>query len=135
MTRNRTNRLNLNLQSGSEGWYLKKHAKRFDEAIKENEPTDKIELPPEETPSTMDKRNVYVDPDPGPYSPPNRLLSSFLTGQGQDGHFRRSSTRAGRWALSVDQSPLLRKYNSTIRSGGRGGSVNAVAEEVFTSRM
>jgi hypothetical protein len=54
--------------------HLKTHAKRFDEVIEENEPTDKIELPPEQTPSTMDKNDIYVDPDPGLYSPPNPLL-------------------------------------------------------------
>lgn len=54
--------------------HLKGHAKRFDEVMREDEPTDKIEIPPELTPSTRDKNDVYVDQNPGPFSPPNPLL-------------------------------------------------------------
>jgi hypothetical protein len=54
--------------------HLKNHAKRFDKTVEENEPTDKIELPREQTPTTSDNNVIYVDPDPGPYSAPNPLL-------------------------------------------------------------
>lgn len=39
-------------------------------------PVDKIELPPALTPQTSDQNSVYVDPDPGPFSPPNPLSPS-----------------------------------------------------------
>jgi hypothetical protein len=54
--------------------HLKNHAMRFEQVIQENEPTDKIELPREQTPTTSDNNVIYVDPDPGPYSAPNPLL-------------------------------------------------------------
>lgn len=54
--------------------HLGNHAKRVDEVIKDGEPTDQIELPREQTPTTSDNNVIYVDPDPGLYSLPNPLL-------------------------------------------------------------
>lgn len=50
--------------------HLQNHAKRFGEVIEEDEPTDQIELPREQTPTTSDNNVIYVDPNPGLYSPP-----------------------------------------------------------------
>jgi hypothetical protein len=50
--------------------HLQNHAERFDKVIKEDEPTDQIELPREQTPTTSDNNVIYVDPNPGLYSPP-----------------------------------------------------------------
>ena len=54
--------------------HLKGHAERFGKVIDDDEPVDQIELPREQTPTTRDNNFIYVDPDPGPYSPPNPLL-------------------------------------------------------------
>lgn len=53
--------------------HLRRHAERFDKVLEEDEPTDKIELSPELAPSTRDRNDIYVDPFPGPFSPPNPL--------------------------------------------------------------
>src|SRR4051812_37335363 len=53
---------------------LTEHGKRFHKLIEANEPVDEIELPPELTPMTRDKNDIYVDPDSTPFSPPNPLL-------------------------------------------------------------
>lgn len=50
--------------------HLKNQAVRFNEVIKGDEPADQIELPQEHTPTTSDNNIIYVDPDPGLYSPP-----------------------------------------------------------------
>lgn len=54
--------------------HLKQHAKRFKNVMENDEPTDKIELPPDQSPTTADNNIIYIDPDPGLYSPPNPLL-------------------------------------------------------------
>jgi hypothetical protein len=50
---------------------LKRHAYEFRALLQKNQPVDNIEIPPEHSPITSDRNDIYVDPDPGPYSPPN----------------------------------------------------------------
>jgi hypothetical protein len=53
---------------------LGKYAAAFEKMTEKNEPVDNMELPPPLSPNTRDRNPIYVDPDPGPYSPPNPLL-------------------------------------------------------------
>jgi hypothetical protein len=50
---------------------LVKHAEGFKDFLNKNEPVDNIEMPSELSPTSRDRNDLYVDPDPGPYSPPN----------------------------------------------------------------
>jgi hypothetical protein len=50
---------------------LTDHAKTFHDLLEKNEPSDNIQVPQELSPTTNDNNVIYVDPDPGPYSPPN----------------------------------------------------------------
>ena len=53
---------------------LKRSADRLCNQLDRAFPQDHIELPPALIPVTRDNRYIYVDPFPGPYSPPNPLL-------------------------------------------------------------
>lgn len=55
---------------------LRKYADAFQRQIEESEPADNIQIPPESSPNTSDNNIIYVDPDPGPYSPPNPVAPS-----------------------------------------------------------
>ena len=52
---------------------LGEYAKAFQKIIEGSEPVDHIEIPREQSPTTSDKNDLYIDPYPGPYSPPNPL--------------------------------------------------------------
>jgi hypothetical protein len=52
---------------------LMDHADAFQKTLEKNEPVDNIELPRESSPTTEDNRVIHVDPEPGPFSPPNPL--------------------------------------------------------------
>lgn len=48
--------------------YLRAHAKHFRDRMKEVGPSDPIELPPGLSPTTRDRNELYVDPNP--FAPP-----------------------------------------------------------------
>lgn len=50
---------------------LRSIAKRVGERIDESEPVDNIQLPPHVSPTTRDNNVIYVDPEGGPFAPPN----------------------------------------------------------------
>lgn len=50
---------------------LAKYARAIEDRINRSAPVDRIELPPALTPQTSDQNSHYVDPYPGPFSPPN----------------------------------------------------------------
>ncbi|MFZ5717349.1 MAG: hypothetical protein ACOY3N_31355 [Bradyrhizobium sp.] len=50
--------------------YLRAHATEFRERIKAARPSDPIELPPGLSPTTRDRNELYVDPNP--FAPPMR---------------------------------------------------------------
>jgi hypothetical protein len=52
---------------------LGEYAKVFQKIVEGSEPVDHIEIPREQSPTTADTNDLYVDPYPGPYSPPNPL--------------------------------------------------------------
>jgi hypothetical protein len=64
---------------------LKKHAKDLKDYLIESEPTDPIEVPPEKSPTTRDNGVIYVNPFPGPESPPNpvRRRPQYYTASAQ----------------------------------------------------
>ncbi len=55
---------------------LKKVAEAIRRQIEESEPVDNLQIPPEFSPNTSDNNIIHVDPDPGPYSPPNPVAPS-----------------------------------------------------------
>jgi hypothetical protein len=63
---------------------LKKVAEAIRRQIEESEPVDNLQFPPELSPNTSDNNIIHVDPDPGPYSPPNPVAPT--NGQETSGH-------------------------------------------------
>ena len=61
---------------GSVRSYLKKFGENFQSAIDEGKPHDPIEVPQDQIPITRDNNELYIDPHPGPFSPPNSLSPS-----------------------------------------------------------
>jgi hypothetical protein len=64
---------------------LEKHATDLKDYLNESEPTDPIEVPPEKSPTTRDNGVIYVNPFPGPESPPNpvRRRPQYYTASAQ----------------------------------------------------
>ena len=95
---------------------LRKYADAFKKMIEKNEPVDNIELPPQLSPSTRDQNSIYVDPDPGPYSPPNPLLRKYWPNDLKaslelSGATQRASDAAG---SGIYSQPLDRAASSVL---------------------
>jgi hypothetical protein len=71
---------------------LNEFAKKFAARDVANEPSDPIVMPKEFSPGTMDRNELYVDPEPGRISPPGPLDPS------QRPTFRRASVQGPRGA-------------------------------------
>ncbi len=92
------------------------YADAFEKMIKENEPVDNIELPLQLSPNTRDRNSIYVDPDPGPYSPPNPLLPKHWSNDlkaslESSGDTENTSGAAG---SGIYSQPLGRAANSVL---------------------
>jgi hypothetical protein len=110
---------------GSVRKYLGQFGDNFLGAVDAGKPHDPIEMPKDQMPITRDSNELYFDPHPGPFSPPNPLSPSArpLIRRAEAGQWAAPGLSAGQLVRSLS-SPFLHLEDRS-RAGELGVAISA----------